>query len=672
MRRFQALVLLGLAAASMGAVDVLLLIPHRYGANYNFNRDQFERMGWEVTTAAVADSVQPCYGGLPWLAVDTLVSQIDDVSSFDAVAIMSATWRYQPDPYGDLISDPDAMALVTGAVLLGIPLYAPCASPRILAAADLLEGVSMQGEPGDQGQFLAEYLAAGADYLGTHLPPVIFGNIVTATRGQYYQRENCQAVGTAMIPGSFQSPVVSGEACPERSRVSLDGALWSRTYGGGDSDGAADVFACDDGGFVLAGYTWSFGAGNSDMLLVRTDPQGEVEWSATFGGSGWERANSVAGTSDGGFVAAGYTTSQGQGLQDILVVRTDGSGSPVWTATFGGPGLDIAMSVIEDDSGCFLVCGYTESSGAGENDACLLKLGPGGELLWERTYGGSALETADCVIQTEDGNCLLAGATGSSTTNSDALLVKVDPDGELIWSQYYDGAGGEGGYDRANSVCEFSGGYAVAGDSNEPDLCGAMLLVADQAGSETFMEFYGGSFYDYGTDIVHCDDGGFIMCGATKDPTSCMNSMFAVKLDAGGSQVWFETFGDLQGSHWGSAICRTGDGNYLIAGQTCSAGAGSFDMWAVKIEDTMAGTPGVQVCSGPDIFPNPADGSIQLGHARTGEDPVRIFDLSGRCVIYAGAGEAAQCIDVSGLAPGTYCLVSGGENGPKKMFTVLR
>ena len=403
MKFVKFLVLAGIASSAICGTQALLIIPHRYGANYNFNRDQLERMGWQVTTAAVADSVQPCYGGLPWLTVDTPISEIGDISSFDAVAVMSATWRYQPDPYGDIISSPEAMSLVTQAVVTGIPFYAPCVAPRILAAADLLDGVSMQGEPGDQGQFLAEYLEAGADYLGTHLPPVIFGEIVTATRGQYYQRQNCQAIGTVMFACGAVSEVVVSPAGLSSMNVPEDGTIWSKTYGGGDSDGATGIVACDDGGFAVCGYTWSYGSGNSDMLLVRADDQGSVLWSVTFGGAGWERANSVTGTWDGGFITAGYTTSQGSGLQDFLVARTDGSGNLLWTKTFGGPGLDVAMSVIEDDSHNIVVCGYTESTGAGEDDVLLLKLDPDGDLLWERTYGGTALETGDCVIQTADG-----------------------------------------------------------------------------------------------------------------------------------------------------------------------------------------------------------------------------------------------------------------------------
>jgi putative intracellular protease/amidase len=672
MRTKLTLALICLSATAWAGEDILLIIPHRYGANYNFNRDQLEKMGWLVTTAAVADTVQPCYGGLPWLAVDTLLSEIEDVSAFDAVAVMSASWRYQPDPYGDIISSPEAMGIITDAVLLGIPFYAPCAAPRVLAAADLLDGVSMQGEPGDEGQFLAEYLAAGADYLGTHLPPVIFGNIVTATRGQYYQRENCQAIGTAMITGSACSPVVCREASPSSDQLPGYGTLWSMTYGGTDSDGATDIVCCDDGGFAVSGYTWSFGGGNSDMLLVRTNQTGDVLWSRSYGGCGWERANSLDATSDGGFILAGYTTSQGEGLQDILVVRVNCSGDQLWSRSFGGPAPDIAMSVIEDNEGGIMVCGYTESMGAGEDDIYLLKLASDGELLWERTYGGNAMESGDCVIQTQDGDYLLAGATGSSTSNSDAVLIKVDGDGDVIWTEFYDGAGGEGGYDRANSVCSCDGGFALAGDSNEPDLCGVMLVKVDQEGSETLMDFYGDYFYDYGTDIVECGDGGFMICGVTKDSQSCLNSIYAVKTTSQGVPVWEDTFGDSEDSQWAAAICRTADDCYAIAGQTSTSEDGCPDILVIKIDDPMAGTGYAQSPESLEISPNPAVETIRVGPYPCSNSAFRVYDLSGRCVLDVRRNGDGGSIDISGLPPGAYCMVCGDEAGARAGFTVVR
>jgi putative intracellular protease/amidase len=656
-------------------VEILLLIPHRYGANYNFNRDQFEKMGWNITTAAVTSTVQPCNAGLPWLQVDTLIEDVMDVSLFDAVAIMSATWRYQSDPYGDLIGSSETMELITDAAAAGIPLYAPCVAPRVLAAADLLNGVSIQGEPGNSNEFLAEYLAAGAIYLGTHLPPVICGGIITATRGQYYQRENSQSIGTALITAAQWSAPRISTCIPDLTSETIDAgnALWSRTFGGACSDGASDIEETAEGGLIVAGYTYSSGNGNSDMLLLKLDSEGYEIWSRTFGGGGWEYGNSVCQADDGGFIIAGYTTSSGAGLQDVYVVRTDSYGNELWSEVCGGAGLDMGMSVMESDSGDVLVCGYTESMGSGENDIYVIKLTAGGSVLWERTYGGSALETGDCIIQSDDGNYIIAGATGSETTNSDVFLLKTDTEGNPIWSAYYDGAGGDGGYDRGNSVCQlYGGGFAIVGDSNEPDNCGVMFVRTGPDGASECMEFYGGNFYDYGNDIVECCDGGIIVCGASKEFSSCLNSIYVLKINTEGNIIWEDNFGDGNGSQWGAAVCETADGRLVIAGQTESEGAGEYDVWILKIEDEFQGIQHGEVCPDFRVYPNPVTGgSIQLPEVSC-STMFRIYDLSSRCVLESSQNSGSEILDVSALNSGAYIITaSRNELVSSQRFVIM-
>lgn len=665
------LALSGIAPAS---VDVLMMVPHRYGANYNFTRDRLESYGWNVVTAGVTEIVEPCYPGLPDLHVDTLISGIPDLDFFEAIVICPATWRYQDDPYGDLIASAEAVALLQEAVASEKPVWAACAGPRVLAAADLLEGVSMQGVPGSSGEFLAEYLAAGAVYLGNGLPPVICGPVITVTRDQYYQSENCEAIGTVLA--SYGNPDTS----PRRDLVSsthdTDGTEWSVTFGGSDSDGGRALCETSDGGFLVAGYTYSCGAGWSDVLLVRTDSDGGILWSKTAGGSGWDCGNSIMVLPDGGFVVAGSTTSAGAGGQDAWLAKFDEAGDMIWEKTYGGTGVDAGMSVCAATDGGLLLCGYTESSGAGGNDVFLVRTDSSGDVIWEKTYGGAGPETGDCAIPSSNGGFVVAGSTGSFTANRDAFLIEIDQSGEILWSDYYGATGGEGGYDRACSLCPLAcGGYAMAGESNGEDNCGAFLVRTDAQGVQVFSECYGGSFYDYGRAVLECSDGGLLVCGSTKDHDTCMNDIYVLKTSPEGAVVWESAFGSPAGSEWGCAVCATSDGGYAVLGQTGSFGAGGYDAWLFKITDPSAGCETAEDGCGSwfDVTPNPASGFISLADRPFQSALAQVFDMAGRLTDSFTINQDDPSLDISDLAGGVYLLrlVSGGNSAGSR-FVVLR
>ena len=148
---------------------------------------------------------------------------------------------------------------------------------------------------------------------------------------------------------------------------------WSKTFGGGDDDWANSVIQTSDGGYALAGITRSYGAGGSDFWLVKTDSAGNEEWSKTFGGENSDWARSVIQTSDGGYALAGYTGSYGAGGEDFWLVKTDSSGNEEWNKTFGGENPDWALSVIQTSDGDYALAGVTESYSAGGFDFWLVK-----------------------------------------------------------------------------------------------------------------------------------------------------------------------------------------------------------------------------------------------------------------------------------------------------------
>lgn len=148
---------------------------------------------------------------------------------------------------------------------------------------------------------------------------------------------------------------------------------WNRTYGDGAQEGGYSMVQTPDGGFVIAGFTCSYGAGGADFWLLKTDASGAILWNRTYGGSGDEIARTVIQTDDGGFILIGSTTSNGAGKHDTLLVKTDASGALQWNRTYGGVGEDEAYSVIQTTDGGFAFTGFTNSTGVGNYDAWLVK-----------------------------------------------------------------------------------------------------------------------------------------------------------------------------------------------------------------------------------------------------------------------------------------------------------
>jgi hypothetical protein len=144
--------------------------------------------------------------------------------------------------------------------------------------------------------------------------------------------------------------------------VKLDSAgnvQWAKTIGGSGSDGAYSITQSSDGGYAVAGRTNRFGAGGWDFYVVKLDSSGNVQWAKTIGGSDWDEAYSIIQSSDGGYVVAGYTGSFGAGGYDMLVVKLDSSGNVEWTKTIGGDGYDEAYSIIQSSDGGYAVAGRT-------------------------------------------------------------------------------------------------------------------------------------------------------------------------------------------------------------------------------------------------------------------------------------------------------------------------
>jgi hypothetical protein len=201
---------------------------------------------------------------------------------------------------------------------------------------------------------------------------------------------------------------------------------WNKTYGGAYHDNAFRVIQASDGGYVLAGSTYSFGAGDNDAWLVKTDSFGIMQWNKTYGGAYHDESTAIQAI-DGGYILTGNTKSFGAGAQDWWLVRTDSSGIMQWNKTYGGAYSDIgAYSFVHSSDGGYVLAGYTESFGAGGADVWLVRTDSSGNMQWNKTYGGPNHDYANWIIQTCDGGYALAGHTESyGAGGGDIWLIKL-------------------------------------------------------------------------------------------------------------------------------------------------------------------------------------------------------------------------------------------------------
>ncbi len=312
----------------------------------------------------------------------------------------------------------------------------------------------------------------------------------------------------------------------------------TKSLGGPQDDLLYSIVQASEGGYALAGYTDSYGAGGSDMWLIKTTLHSAsleglprpltydvVQWDTTFGGPQDDGAKCVIQTIDGGYALAGYTNSSGEGGYDMWLVKTDETGVAQWNMTYGGLQDDMANCVVQTSDGGYVLAGYTNAFNASSQSTWLVKTDAYGNMDWNEIYPGQA---ANSLSQTSDGGFALA------TAHSNAFgIVKIDSFGRVQWNQTYAGPS-----DRANGesvIQTIDEGYAIAGwtMTNSTGLYAAWLVKTDSSGTVQWNQTYGnlGAY-----SVVQTSDGGYAMTG----DRACL-----IITDSAGNMQWNQTYDAL-------------------------------------------------------------------------------------------------------------------------------
>jgi len=306
---------------------------------------------------------------------------------------------------------------------------------------------------------------------------------------------------------------------------------WERTYGGAGNDLGRSVHQTFDGGYIVAGWTYSFGAGDADVYLIKTDPSGDTVWTRTYGGPLFEDGYYVAQTSDSGYIIVGSTTSFGAGSNDVYLIKADASGDTIWTRTYGETLNDYSHSIAQTRDSNYVLARWTNSFGAGSYDVYLIKTDASGDTVWTRTYGGPSEDYGIFVTPTTDSGCVIAGLTSSYGVGGyDIYLIKTDVSGDTVWTKTYGGPLADWGYCVAQTT---DGGYIIAGDrDNQSD---AWLLKTNALGDTTWTKTYGGPNQESADAVAQTADGGYIITGYTTSYGAGGEDVYLIKTDANGN-----------------------------------------------------------------------------------------------------------------------------------------
>ncbi len=466
------------------------------------------------------------------------------------------------------------------------------------------------------------------------------------------------------------------------SKLTAQDTLWTRTYGGIYNDVGSSVIEISSGGFLIAGHTQSFGAGSEDVYLIRTDDDGNTLWTKTYGGNNGDKAYSVIEVSSDGFLIAGYTTSYGAGSSDVYLIRTDANGDTLWTRTYGGTSNDEGRDVIEVSSGGFLIAGTTGSFGNNGTDFWLIRTDSIGNTLWSKTYDGGEDDWCYSVCESSSGGFIVTGLTyRSGGAYKYVWLIRTDDNGTTIWENTY----GESGAETGHAVIECTDGdYVIAGTSwNQSNgSFDVYLIKTDDNGNTLWTKMYGGTGSDNSYSVAEVSSGRFIIVGETLSFGAGGGDVYLIRTDASGDTLWTRTYGGI-GDDWGYSVIPCSSNGFAITGYT-GFGAGSIDVWLLRVNDQPVNDindePKEQVPQSYSLeqnYPNPfnPNTTIRFSIPEPGIVQIKVFDLLGKEIKtllneYKQTGSYEVDFEAGDLPGGIYLyrMKSSGYLVTKKML----
>lgn len=327
---------------------------------------------------------------------------------------------------------------------------------------------------------------------------------------------------------------------------SLGNYLWSKFYGTNNVDHGTDIVQTLDSGYAISGYTNGAGFGGYDAYLIKLDKDGNLEWETTFGGSDWDFAHAIQQRSDSGYVLVGETYSFGEGNNDVYVIRTDKNGSVIWEQTIGTPGNDVGKDFILTTFQSTIITGTTNGKGAGGDDVYAIRLNPAGDTVWTKTYGSALNESASAIKTLTQFNYYNMAVTKESGTygTDNMYLIGINGNGDTMYTREYD-------LPENVRATDLAYRYPV-------DLMMSATIEDPATGDNYlgyYMNYFGTPLqsFSYGTfgveecnSVIHAYDDGFLLAGITEGYAYGGTDIFLVKI---GPSPTFQTGTTIDGMY---------------------------------------------------------------------------------------------------------------------------
>jgi hypothetical protein len=456
--------------------------------------------------------------------------------------------------------------------------------------------------------------------------------------------------------------------------------LWMRIYGGAGFDNGEWIEPTHDQGYVIAGYTSSFGVGMADVYVIKTDSIGDTLWTGLYGDSLQDYGDFVQQTADHGYIIAGRTRGFGAGIFDLLLVRIDSVGNTRWIKAYGGPATDWGYAVQETPDSGFVAAGRTASFGNGAFDMYLIRTDSIGDTLWTRTYGGSADDYCYSLCHTAGGGYVLVGFTLSFGQQGDVYCVRINENGDTLWTRTYGGSAADDGVSVQQTT---DSGFIIAGHTHSfgigtPSYCNVYLIKTDSLGDTLWTRVYGILSDDYVYSVRQTIDQGYIITSSYGGGPQIAR---LTKTDSLGNELWSKEI-----SESGSNILRSAhqlqEGTYIAAGLTSSYGAEDADVWLVKLsqESDIKESGSISAIENIRVYPNPAHSVLNIHYQNHNRQSIRLslYNTCGRHVkvpvsTYQGGHTIQISLDIASLPSGVYFVkLTEGEHSSFQKFVIAR
>ena len=430
---------------------------------------------------------------------------------------------------------------------------------------------------------------------------------------------------------------------------SLGYKIWSKIIGGSDDDWCADGISTSDGGYIVVGTSSSFGNGY-DVQVVKLDAFGTIVWSRTYGGSGEDGGNSIRQTFDGGYIISGYIEKFGVG-SDVMALKIDTVGNVQWSKSYGGPGDESGSCIRQTADSGYIISGSTRSFiTTGFNDMFMIKLDSNGDLSWSKSYDPSIEDDIGSAKPLSDGGFILCGSVVGSSGLYVGYVIKTDANGNIRWSKSYTIPGDT--YFTDISLLSDSE-YAICGivQGNYED---AMICKIDSSGSFKWGYNFGIFNSDYLTKVEPSFDSGIIAIGET-DSLPSSRDFYMIKTDRDGktdcyyfySNLWQDTITTVTTT---APFTSNTAATEHSAHPTVQTANGALTEHIVCLTD-------IDEISNIDfqIYPNPCNGKFKI-ECKEKSELIKIFNSVGQLIFSSRLNLGINEIDIPDATNGIYFI----------------